>query len=151
MDNALCMFEMILSPYGGREVCFSPLRAMSTRRFPIESYISVVWRRPTAPGMTGPCHIHHNPPHLSQAQKTDRRIGMLLQPFSAGKRRLQPLGYTRSLHHDWLRRIFSPRVFLAGYLHSRAQCCFWWQIAEDSSNLRFCPDVDGPRARSVLW
>lgn len=65
MDNALCMFEMILSPYGGREVCFSPLRAMSTRRFPIESYISVVWRRPTAPGMTGPCHIHHNPPPLS--------------------------------------------------------------------------------------
>lgn len=129
---------------------FLPLRAMSTRRFP-----RVLFQRRLenthSTGMTGPCHIHHNPsPHPSQADDRSAYRCMLLQPSP-----LESVAPALGIHAFTSPRLtskdFFARDFLAGVTYIREQCCFCvGRSPRIWSNLRFAPMRMDPRLRLVI-
>lgn len=131
----------------GREVYFSPCVRCPPGGF-LESYFSVVWR---TPGMTGPCHIHHNPsPHPSQADDRSAYRCMLLQPSP-----LESVAPALGIHAFTSPRLtskdFFARDFLAGVTYIREQCCFCvGRSPRIWSNLRFAPMRMDPRLRLVI-
>lgn len=98
---------------------------MSTRRFP-RVLVQRRLEKTHITGMTGwPCLHSLYTPYLS-GRRDRSAYRYALATFSAGKRVAPALGiHTRSLHHDRLRRIFSPPGFWLVVTYIREQCCFF--------------------------
>lgn len=148
------MFEMIPGPIKGR----APLRSISPLACDVhpavylESYISVVWRRPTSP--TGwrydlVTFTTHNPVPLRQKRSIGVSVcscNLLCWKASAPA----PWDKGVPLHHGHdFEGFFRPGFWLV-VTYIREQCCAFWRQRSPriGVTLRLAPDVDGPSCDS---